>query len=54
MDKLPSYLHVHFLETYYMQIHIQTQIRLNTILALATKDLMIINKNNPYLHLKTF
>ena len=28
------------------QIHIQTQIRLNTILTLATKHFMIINKDN--------
>ena len=36
------------------QIHVQTQIRLNTILALATKHFMIINKDNLYLHLKVF
>ena len=29
-------------------------IRLNTILTLATKHLMIINKDNLYLHLKGF
>ena len=34
------------------QIHIQTQIRLNTIVTSATKHLMIANKNNLYLHLK--
>ena len=37
------------------QIHIQTQIRRNTILTLATKHLMIINKDlQKHLHLKTF
>ena len=36
------------------QIHIQTQIRLNDILSLATKHLMIINKDNICLHLKAF
>ena len=36
------------------QIHIQTQIRLNTILTLATNYLMIINKDNLYIHLKAF
>ena len=36
------------------QIHIQTQIRLNTVLTLATKHLMIIYKDNLYLHLKAF
>ena len=36
------------------QIHIQTQIRLNTILTLAAKHLMIINKDNLYLYLKVF
>ena len=37
------------------QIHFQTQIRLNTILTLATKHLLIINKNTYiYLHLKIF
>ena len=34
------------------QIHIQTQIRLNTIVTSATKHLIIANKNNLYLHLK--
>ena len=34
------------------QIHIQTQIRLNRLLTLATKHLMIIKKDNLYLHLK--
>ena len=36
------------------QIHIQTQIRLNTILTFATKHLMITNKDNLYLHPKAF
>ena len=36
------------------QIHIQAHIRINTIFTLGTKHLMIINKNNLYLHLKTF
>ena len=36
------------------QIHVQTQIRLNMILTLATKHFMIINKDNLYLHLKVF
>ena len=36
------------------QIHIHTQIRINTIFTLATKHLMIIKKDNLYLHLKTF
>ena len=36
------------------QIHIQTEIRLTTILTLATKHLMIINKDNFYLHVKAF
>ena len=36
------------------QIHIQTQIRTNTPLPLATKHLMIINKDNLYLNLKIF
>ena len=36
------------------KIHVQTQIRLNTILTLATKHFMIINKDNLYLHLKVF
>ena len=36
------------------QIHIQTRIRLNTVLTLATKHLMIINKNNLYLQFKAF
>ena len=36
------------------QVHIQTQIRLNPIFTLATKHLMIINKDNLYLHLKAF
>ena len=36
------------------QIHIQTQIDLNTILTLAKKHLMIINKDNLHLHLKAF
>ena len=36
------------------QIHIQTQIRLNTILTLATKPDYEINKDNLYLHLKAF
>ena len=36
------------------QIHIQTQIRTNTTLPLATKHLMIINKDNLYLNLKVF
>ena len=44
-----------FLETDSRQIHIQTQIWLiNTILTFATKHLMITNKDNLYLHLKTF
>ena len=34
--------------------HIQTGIRLNTILTLATKRLMIINKDNLYLYLRAF
>ena len=34
--------------------HIQTWIRLNTILTLATKRLMIINKDNLYLYLQAF
>ena len=41
----------HRLET---QIHIQTQIRTNMTLPLATKHLMIINKDNLYLNLKVF
>ena len=36
------------------QIPVQTQIRINTIFTLATKYLMIIKKDNLYLHLKTF
>ena len=36
------------------QFHIQTHIRINTIFTLATKHLMIIKKDNLYLHLKTF
>ena len=36
------------------QIHIQTQIRRNAILTLATKHLMIINKDNVYLHQQAF
>ena len=36
------------------QIHIQTQILLHTILTLATKHLMIINKGNLYLQLNAF
>ena len=36
------------------QIHIQTQIRLNTILTLGTKHLILINKDNLYLHFKDF
>ena len=36
------------------RIHIQTEIRLTTILTLANKHLMIINKDNFYLHLKAF
>ena len=36
------------------QVHIQIQIRLNMIFTLATKHLMIINKNNLNLHLKAF
>ena len=31
-----------------------TQIRLNTIMTLATKHLMVINKDNLYLQLKVF
>ena len=34
------------------QTHIKTQIWLSTILTLATKHLMITNKNNLHLHLK--
>ena len=37
-----------------IQIHIQTQIWLNTIFTVATKHLTIIDKGNLYLHLKTF
>ena len=33
---------------------IQTQIRRNTILTLATKQLMIFNKHKLYLHINTF
>ena len=36
------------------QMHVQTQMRLNTILTLAAKRLMTINKHNPYLHLNRF
>ena len=36
------------------QIPVQTQILINTIFTLATKHLMIIKKDNLYLHLKTF
>ena len=36
------------------QIHIETQIRPNTILTLVTKHLTIINKDNLYLHLMAF
>ena len=36
------------------QIHIRTQIRINTIFTLATKHLIIINKDNLCLHLKAF
>ena len=43
--------HGHIFET---QIHIQTQIRLNTILTLATKQLMVIDTDNLYYHLKVF
>ena len=38
----------HIFET---QIHVQTQIRLNTILTLATKHLLSINEDNVYLPL---
>ena len=41
----------HIFET---QIHIQTQIRINTIFILATKHLMVVNQDNLYLHLKAF
>ena len=34
--------------------HILTRIRLNAILTLATKRLMIINKDNLYLYLQAF
>ena len=40
-----------FLDTNSRQTDFQTQIRLNTILTLATKHLMIINKDQLYLHL---
>ena len=36
------------------QVHVQTQIRLNMILTLATKHDYEINKDNLYLHLKAF
>ena len=36
------------------QIRIQTQIRLNTILTLEIKHLIVFNKDNLYLHLRVF
>ena len=36
------------------QIHIQAQIQIKTIFTLATKHLMVINKDNLYMVLKAF
>ena len=46
-----SYYYEHRFET---QIHIQRHIRIITIFTLVTKHLMIVNKDNLYLHFKFF
>ena len=46
-ESLPGYI-------FKTQLHIQTHIRLNMISTLATKHLMIIDKDNLSLHFKDF